>query len=134
MKLRMAMNAKIIAILLTSAVLTSCVSTRGALDNGTSALLASGPLSGDLGIGLDASSKRSAIQTELKALSSGQAGVPVEWVGKDGTKGRVTPGQPFEVAGRVCRQYSHAIVSGGTEKSARATACENEKKVWEPLQ
>ena len=129
-KLRIILTGLIVGCAL---ALSSCVTPTSTFDNGPGSLLARGPLSGELGNGLDPISLSKAINAEVAALSNAATGSAVEWMGSKNTKGRVVPGQLFEVAGRTCRQYTHIIASAGVEKRDTATACMNEDKIWEPL-
>lgn len=124
---------KALFLLASTAVLSACVTTAG-LDKGPGALLSKGLVAGDLARGLDPQSKRKAIDAEIAALSNSATGVETKWKGQKGTSGKVIPGQPFEVSGKICRRYSHEIVFDGQTRSDEATACKNEDGVWEPLQ
>lgn len=82
---------------------------------------------------LDKRSLRKAVAAEIRALETAAPGTLVSWKGSKGSSGGVRPGQAFEVSGRTCRQFEHAIIIGGTTRVLSATACQREKGDWEPL-
>ncbi len=83
-----------------SLFLTACLTTSG-LETGPGALLSTGLISGELGQGLDQQARRKAIDAEVAALSNGATGTETKWTGARNTSGKVVPGQPFEVSGKI---------------------------------
>lgn len=120
-------------ILVSPLTLTACVTGLGAIDSGPRQLMATGLLAGEFGSGLDKAAKRHALDAEIEALESGNAGASTSWKSGKEYSGEVTPGQPFEVSGRICRRYNHRIKVDGLSRSADATACRNQEGLWEPL-
>ncbi len=124
---------KISAIIVILLGVSGCVTALDSLDQGPRVFMAKGLIGGEFGSGLDLAAKRKALDTEIEALTNGNTGAALEWSSGENVKGSVTPGQPFEVAGRVCRRYSHALSGVGIQRIEDATACVNKDGIWEPL-
>jgi surface antigen len=91
-----------------------------------------GLIGGSIGSGLRESDRRTALQAEYRALEYMPGGKTVDWQGS-GVTGSVTAAQPYRVGSQDCRQYTHVVLSGGQNRTARGTACRNPDGSWTPL-
>lgn len=82
---------------------------------------------------LSAADRRKALEAEYRALEYSPAGKAVSWSGSGSVSGDVTAAQPYQVGSQNCRQYNHTFTIGGTQQTARGTACRNEDGSWTPL-
>ena len=110
-----------------------CMTSGSALERAGLKSLSQGILAGEVASGLNDQELRKALEAENQALTSGATGASVNWEGREGTLGIVTPGQPYRVGTRMCRRYSHTITVEGNTRTATGTACRNEDEAWQPL-
>lgn len=114
------------------AALGGCT-TLSAGQAGAPLALANGVLAGEIGAGLSDAARQRAASAELRALETGQTGLPVSWKVSEGVFGTVTPQQPYSVGATNCRRYTHSVTSDGVSRSATGTACRSADGKWEPL-
>ncbi len=122
-----------LAVVALALALTACATASGKTIAELAVPLASGPLAGDFGAGLDEAARGLAARTEYRALEGGLAGAPVNWKISTTLFGTVTPQQAFSVGSTNCRRYTHVIVQNAVTRSAAATACRDDAGIWRPL-
>lgn len=108
--------------------------TGGAIAARNYAALNGGLVGGSIGRSLDARERQRALEAEYRALEATPSGQSVGWKGDEGSRyGNVVPGQPYRVGSQDCRQYTHTVFDGGSQQSARGTACRNADGSWSLL-
>lgn len=110
-------------------LLSGCVTTGKGPGSLLSASLAATPQ----GQQLNQYALKKAVSAEVNALEVTPAGGAKDWRSGKAAFGRVLPGPPFEVSGRICRRFTHQITVEGVQSSRVATACKNEDDVWQPV-
>jgi len=112
--------------------LSACVTT-GGLESGPGSALALRLASDPHTARLDRRSIRKAVSAEIKALETAPPGTSVTWKSGESASGEIRPGQAYEISGRACRRFDHAITVGEDTRILSSTACQREKGDWEPL-
>ena len=102
--------------------------------NDPKSALLNGLTSGDLGVGLDKTSRNKAVNAEYAALEKGASGVGVKWQARNNKSGVVTPGQQYQVGPSTCRRFLHIIKISGSIRQATRTACKDQSGIWELLE
>lgn len=70
-------------------------------------------------------------RAELKALDFVRGGRSASWGQPSGrARGRVQVSQPFSIASRECRRFSHAINVRGEAESVTGVACRTQGGPW----
>lgn len=115
--------------LFSAGLLSGCVTTGKGPGSLLSASLASTPP----GQQLNQYALNKAVSAEVSALEATPAGGAKDWRSGKAASGRVVPGPPFEVSGRICRRFTHQITVAGVQSSRTETACKNEDDVWQPV-
>ena len=110
-------------------LLSGCVTTGKGPGSLLSASLAATPA----GQQLNQYALGKAVSAEVSALDATPAGGAKDWRSGKAASGRVSPGPPFEVSGRICRRFTHQITVEGVQSSITETACKNEEDVWQPV-
>lgn len=128
MGLRFPVKAALACVVLIGA-LSACVTT----GKGPGSLLSANLAATPSGQKLNQFALNKAVSAEVSALEATPAGGAKDWRSGKAASGRVLPGPPFEVSGRICRRYTHQITVGGTQSSRTETACKNEDDVWQPV-
>jgi surface antigen len=123
-------------------VLTACANDRGGLNQtaqpGAGGAERAGATFGSLlaegaGSGLGERDRERAYSAQMRALKSGEPGVPVEWRSPDsGRHGTIVPGPSYQSNGMTCREFSHTIYIEGQPQTSRAAACRNADGNWVP--
>lgn len=86
---------------------------------------------GELGRGLKADDRRTALEAEFRTLEYGRTGMPIVWRGRSGGRGEVVAGPLYQVNDYDCRDYAHTITTRKDEtETARATACRRPGGEW----
>jgi surface antigen len=94
--------------------------------------LLGGLLGGAVGSRLDAADRQAMTTTTLHAVQYQPSGTTSTWHnGRTGHYGSVTPGPPYQTAGRECREYQASIVIGGRTEEGFGTACRTSTGAWE---
>jgi surface antigen len=97
---------------------------------------AAGPPSGILGtsgVALDERDRQLAYDANMRALQSGEPGVPVVWRSQvTGHHGTIVPGPAYQAGGSTCREFSHIVYLDGRPQATRGTACRNPDGSWTP--
>jgi surface antigen len=112
--------------------LSGCLTMAG-IERNPAYSLRNGILAGDFGNGLSDANRAKAIQAEVKAVSDNRPGLSLEWQGRDGVSGKVTPEQVFEIGSRPCRRYLHELRVDGGQRRRAGTACRDENGNWQPV-
>ena len=69
--------------------------------------------------------------TQQSALERGQSRKQVAWTGgQNSSRGEFTPGAPYKLGTRHCRDYTHTIYVGSRPQSMNGTACRNPDGTW----
>ncbi|WP_417770288.1 RT0821/Lpp0805 family surface protein [Stappia sp.] len=88
----------------------------------------------EAGKGLSVDDRRAAATAWRGALRTNRTGESVEWRNRsNGTRGRVVTGPNYQVNNIVCRDYTHVVVVGETERSMRGSACLADDGGWQPI-
>ncbi len=112
--------------------LSGCL-TMAQIERNPAYSLRNGILAGEFGSGLSDVNRVKAIQAEVKAVSENRPGVSLEWQGRDGVSGKVTPEQVFEIGWQPCRRYVHELRIDGAQRRRAGTACRDEDGNWQPI-
>ena len=92
-----------------------------------------GVVGSQIGLGLAAAERRTALDTEYRALELGRTGAPVAWRGRSGARGEVVAGPLYQINDYDCRDYTHTITIAGEVEAARGTACRRPNGNWRPV-
>ncbi|MGH6866272.1 MAG: RT0821/Lpp0805 family surface protein [Methyloceanibacter sp.] len=96
--------------------------------------VAGGLLGNLVGAGLDERDRQLAVEAQLRALETGQAGVPMAWNNPANQhRGQIVPGQYYQQNGTYCRPFTHTIYVGGQPQTARGTACRQPDGTWQSI-
>lgn len=96
--------------------------------------VAGGVIGNEIGRRLDQRDRQLAQEAEFDALERGESGRPRHWRNPDnGRYGEVIPQQPYQRAGRDCRDYVHTVFIEGRPETMRSTACRNSDGTWSAL-
>ena len=115
--------------ILSAGLLSGCVTT----GKGPGSLLSANLAATPPGLQLNQHALNKAVSAEVSALEATPAGGAKDWRSGKAASGRVVPGPPFEVSGRICRRFTHQITVSGVQSSRTETACKNEDDVWQPV-
>ena len=114
-------------------VLSSCTTlSSGGLSAGpgraTSLAAAADP---DFGAQLSRRDWRRLARAELRALDFVRGGQSASWGQPAGrARGTVKVSQPFSIASRECRRFTHDLTVRGQAESVTGVACRSEKGPW----
>ena len=93
-----------------------------------------GVIGSGIGSKLDEADRRAAMQAQYQALEYGRPGAPTPWSNPaTGHRGQIVPGQPYQTAGRHCRDYTHTIYVSGRPETLRGRACRNPDGTWQKI-
>jgi surface antigen len=82
---------------------------------------------------LDERDRDAAAGAQLRALQTGEPGVPVAWHSQQtGHRGTIVPGPAYQSNGMTCREFSHTVYIDGRPQTGRAAACRNPDGTWTP--
>lgn len=84
----------------------------------------------DLAQTLEPADLAAAAQAEYAALEATPAGTEHAWSGPGGASGIIVPGEPYEIAGTRCRDYTHTLTLGSGPRVLRGTACRRSDGTW----
>lgn len=91
-----------------------------------------GAIGNSIGARLDEADRRAAMEAQYRALEYGSPGTPTPWRNtRSGHHGTIVPGQPYQTAGRHCRDYTHTIYVSGQPETLRGRACRNPDGTWQ---
>jgi surface antigen len=82
---------------------------------------------------LDERDRDAAAGAQMRALQTGEPGVPVAWHSQQtGHRGTIVPGPAYQSNGMTCREFSHTVYIDGRPHTGRAAACRNPDGTWTP--
>jgi surface antigen len=93
-----------------------------------------GVIGSSIGAQLDEQDRRAAMAAQYQALEYGAPGSATPWRNpQSGHSGNIVPGQPYQTAGRHCRDYTHTIYVDGRPETLRGRACRNPDGTWQKI-